>query len=180
MPDKGTKGCQTRTRLDHLEVKLLGDAIGEIGRAYFRDRQAPSCDDQAVCEDVTSIRFYPELFTAFADRPHCARHAPGHIAERAFGFQHADDVFRRVITEQLAFMLLVVGNAIALHQREEVLRRIARQGTFAKMRVLRKEVLRRRVYIGEVAAATARDADFFCELGCVIYQHYAFAALAGN
>ncbi len=77
-------------------------------------------------------------------------------------------------------MLLVVRDVVALHQREEILRRIARQCAFAKMRVLRQVVLWRRIQVGEIAAATAGNPDFFRQLGGMIDQDDAFAALAGN
>ena len=56
--------------------------------------------------------------------------------------------------------------------------RVARQRRAAKMRILRKEICWRRVDIGEVAAATAGDADFFAELVIMVEQQHRFAALA--
>jgi hypothetical protein len=45
------------------------------------------------------------------------------------------------------------------------------------VRILRQEVGRAGVDVGEVAAAAARDADFLGQLGGVVDQHHAQAAL---
>ena len=46
--------------------------------------------------------------------------APLHAAGLAFGDQHRDDPFARLVAEQLAPMLLVEADAMALDQRDEV------------------------------------------------------------
>ena len=72
------------------------------------------------------------------------------------------------VAEQLALVLLVEGDAVLLHQRDEVLRRVARQRRAAEVRVVAQEVLVRRarveVAVGEVAAAAAGDADLLGDL----------------
>ena len=60
-----------------------------------------------------------------------ARHATG----LALGQQHVDEVFGRAVAEQLAFVLLVERDVVALHQRDEILRCVARQGRPAEVRV---------------------------------------------
>ena len=48
------------------------------------------------------------------------------------------------------------------------------------MRIFGKKICRTGIEIGEVATATAGDADFFGEPGCMVDQHDRTAALAGS
>ena len=73
--------------------------------------------------------------------------------------QHVDDLVRRAVAEQLAERLLVLGDAVALDQRDEVALRVAAQRRDAEVRIGRDEVLRAGVEVGEVAAPAAGDAD---------------------
>ena len=80
-------------------------------------------------------------------------------APRAFGQQHGHDGARRAVAEQLAERLLVIGDAMALHQRDEIGLRVAAQRRPAEVRVARQKAIRRAVQIGEIAAAAAGDQD---------------------
>ena len=84
--------------------------------------------------------------------------------------QHVDDLLRRAVAEKLAQRLLVVGDAVPLHQRDEILRRIPAQGRDTEVRVLRQEVPRRRMDIGEIAASATRDEDLVPK-ACVVFEH---------
>ena len=48
-----------------------------------------------------------------------------HLARRALGQQHGDDVLGRAVGKQLSLVFFVEGNAVLLHQRNEVGGRIA-------------------------------------------------------
>ena len=73
--------------------------------------------------------------------------------------QHLNQVFGRAVAKQLAFVLFVKRNLVALHQRDEVLRGVARQRAAAKLWVIAQKVLVRGPHIefavGEVAAPAA-------------------------
>ena len=88
-----------------------------------------------------------------------------------------------MVGKQLALVLFVVGNAVSVHQRDEVGRREARQGRAAELRVLPHKMLVRRTHVqiavGEVAAPAARDADLLGHLGRMIDQQHFQALLAG-
>ena len=45
----------------------------------------------------------------------------------ALRFQHGDDLLRRAVTEELSQSFLVIGNAVLLHQGDEIGRRVTRQ-----------------------------------------------------
>ena len=103
--------------------------------------------------------------------------APLHAAGAAFLHQHVDDLPGALVAEELAQRLLVPGDAVALDQRDEMARGVAREGRTAEVGVLREEIAPGRVQVGEVAAPAPRDADLLADLVVVIDQHYAPAAL---
>ena len=96
--------------------------------------------------------------------------------------QHAHDVLGAAVGKQLAFVFFVKGDAVFFYQVDKVLRRKARQGRAGKLRVLSQVVLvagaRVEVAVGEVAAPTAGDADFFGHPLGVVDEQHAQAALA--
>jgi hypothetical protein len=113
-----------------------------------------------------------------AHRLHGARLPALDTRARALGQQQVDDLLARVIAEELALVLLVPRDAVALHQIDELLRRVARQRRAAEVGVGRRELSRRGVAVGEVAASAAGDADLFGHRGRMVDQHHAHAALA--
>ncbi|MCY1176358.1 hypothetical protein D9M73_166250 [compost metagenome] len=94
----------------------------------------------------------------------------------AFGQQHVEDVAGLVVTEQLAELLLVVRHAVLAHQLDEVPLGVAGQGRLAEVRVVRKEVGRLGVQVGEVAAPAAGHEDFLAWLVGVVEQQHPAAA----
>ena len=73
----------------------------------------------------------------------------------AFSEQHVDQVLCRVVAKQLAFVLLVVGNAVFVHQGDEVAWGVTGQGAAAKVRVVAQKIGGADVFVGEIGAATA-------------------------
>ncbi len=168
---------QGRTRFDHAQAELAGDAVAEIGGANFRDRQAAGGDHQRVGFDGAGVGVQDIDAIGLLDAGDLARHAPVDIARCALVLEHLDDQLGRFGAEQLAAMFFVVADTVLFHQRDEVGRGIARQCTLAEVRILGQEVGRRGVDVGEVAAAAARDTDFLGQLAGVVDQHHALAAL---
>jgi hypothetical protein len=76
-------------------------------------------------------------------------------------------------------VLLVPADAVPLDQSDEVLRRETGQGRAAEVGIAREELCGAGLEVGEVAAAAARDADFFGDPIGVVDQQYACAALTG-
>ena len=98
----------------------------------------------------------------------------------AFVEQHVEDVAGFVIAEQLAEFFLVVRHAVLGHQADEIPLGVAGQGGFAEVRVLREEIGRFGVHVGEIAAATARHQDFLAGLVRVVEQHHLAPAPGGG
>ena len=173
---------QSRARRDRAQAELCSHAPGQIRCANLGNRQAAGGQHHGACS-------YPA--TGGIDLPGQSRcrhvlqalHRAGlpafHAASFAFAQQQIDDVLCRTIAEQLALVLFVKGNAMALHQLDKVLRAITRQRAAAEMRILADELRWRGSGIGEVAAAAAADADLFGHLGRMIDQQHTQATLAG-
>ena len=107
-------------------------------------------------------------------------HPAIHAALAAFLVQHGDDVLAAVVAKQLAQLLLVVADAVALDHGDEVLRRVLRQRGAAEIGVGRQVAVEAGIDVGEVATPSAGDADLLRQLGRVVQQQHAAAALAGR
>ena len=168
---------QARARLDQAQAELFGDAVAEVGGTDLGDGQAAGGDHHGAAAHRAAVGV--ELIRAVAvhaDGLDAARLPALHAARLALAQQHLDQVFGRAVAEQLAFVLFVEGDAVLLHQRDEIGRRVARERRAAEVGVGADEVLVRRVRIevavGEVGAAAARDADLLGHLLAVVeHQH---------
>jgi hypothetical protein len=172
------------------QAELLGEAVAEVGGADLRDRQAAGGDHDPGRFDGTPVAI--DLIATNAsgigfgggkcDLPELARLPALDPACRAFGQQHVDDLLRRTIAKQLPLVLLVEGDAVLLHQFDELLWCIARQRRAAEIRVVADEVALRRAHVevavGEVGPAAARNADLLSDLFAVVDQQHLEPALA--
>ena len=158
---------QPRALCHQRQAELARQPVAQVARADLRDRQPARGDDQATCRDGATIGINLIAASAF---PICARgqkchifHAARlpvlHMPRGAFGQQHGNDVFGRAVAKQLALVFFVVADAVLVHQRDEVLRRKARERRARELRVLAHVVPVRRAHVqvavGEVAAPAA-------------------------
>src|SRR6185437_3867480 len=74
--------------------------------------------------------------------------------------------------------LFVIGDAVALDERDEVALRVAAERRDAEMRVSGEKILRAGVDVGEVAAPAARDADLLSGSHGMVDDQNRAAALA--
>ncbi len=159
-------------RLHHLQAELPGQVVGEAGRAELGDRGAAGRDDQRRRADAALPRRYPEPAVGMVDRADRRAARQLHPAPLAFRQEHGDDLAGRAVAEQLPQRLLVPGDAVPLHQVEEIARRVAAERRLGEMRVGREIAVRRGPEIGEVAAPAAGDEDLPARLsGVVEHQH---------
>ncbi len=174
---------QARRAFDQGQAELLGQAVAEVGGADLGDGQAARGDDQAGRLHGAPAGLQAVLAVRVRHGIDLAGLPALHAAGLAFGQQHGDDVFGRAVGKQLALVLFMVGDAVPVHERNEVGRRVARQGRAAELRIAAHEVLVGRAHVqvavGEVAAATARDADLLCHLLRVVQEQHRQATLSG-
>ena len=154
---------QRGARLDDAQAELSSNAVAEVGRADLRDRESSGGDHHARRPQHASIGVEFVALRVAPHGAHRARHAPLHVAGAAFGLQHRDDLLGAVVAEKLPLVLLVEGDAMALHQFDEVGRRVARECGARELRILGEvAVVAAGIDVGEVAASAAGDADLLC------------------
>ena len=95
------------------------------------------------------------------------------------GSQHGHDILGRAVAEQLAKGFLVPADAMRLNQLDKILRRVAGQGGFGEMPVLRQKVRWTGVQIGEVTAPAAGNPDLFAGCRGVIHHQHPRACMGG-
>jgi hypothetical protein len=94
--------------------------------------------------------------------------------------QHVDDLPRRAVAEQLPSRLLVMGNVVAVDQRNEVALGIATQRGGAEARIVRQKIRRTRMQVGKITASAAGNPDLLSRLSCLLKQQHRAPALAGD
>ena len=170
---------QPRQRLSDTQAEAARNVIGETGRAHFRDRQAAGRQHQRRRGEASVAGFHAETFGAGNIRD-LAADPDIDAALRAFGQQHGDDGARRAIAEQLSERLLVIGDAMALNERNEIGLRVAAERRLAEVGIAGEKTIRRGIEIGEVAAPAAGDQDFRADLVGMVEQQDFFSALPGR
>ena len=95
----------------------------------------------------------------------------------ALPLEHGYDVHGRAVAEELTQSLLVIADAVLLHQSDDVGWSEARQSGPGEVRVLREKILGAGVDVGEIAAAATRDQDLFANAVGMVEQDHAPAAL---
>ena len=98
----------------------------------------------------------------------------------AFLGQHRDNLFRRLVAEQLPQCLLVIGNTVLLYQRNEIPLRVTTECRFTKMRIEAEEICWPGVDVGEVAAAATGHQDFLADLIGAFQKHNVATTLRCN
>ena len=161
-------------------AELLGHLIAETGGAQGRDRQAAGGDHQRFAGDLAQRGVQQIAAFELLDGLDRGVQVQADADLIALVEQHLEDVAGFVIAEQLAEFFLVVRHAVLGDHADEIPLGIARQGGFAEVFVLREEIARFGVHVGEIAAATARHQDFLAGLVRVVEQHHLAPAPGGG
>src|SRR5690606_8929031 len=168
---------QCRTRLNDFDVELPRQFKREICCAQLRYGHAPGSHYEVRRSEVTLTGMQTKTRLRGLDSVKGAGHAPGHLAQIAFAFEHGNDFLTGLITKQLPAMLFVPTYAVAIDQTDEVARRIRRKRRAAKMRVRRDEIGRRNTRIREIAATATRNTDFLGQTFGVVHKDHAQTSL---
>ena len=152
------------------------DVIGEAARAHFR-MESPACGDdgdRAVTGPHRPTWKTPSRCSISPIVVSRRISACGQIAN-----QHVDDGARSLVAEELAERLFMPGEARLGDTVAKVPWAVAGKRRLGEMRVLRDEIVRARLDIGEVASSAARDADLLGRLARMIEDEHALAILCG-
>ena len=100
-----------------------------------------------------------------------------HTATRAVGQQHVDDPLAGIVAEELPQMLFMKTDARLAHAGNEALGRVSLECVTNEARVATQVAGRvRPIQIGEVAAASPRDADLLADATCMLQHGHLQAA----
>ena len=103
-----------------------------------------------------------------------------HARPVALGKQHARDVAGMVTTVEPTVRPLLIFDAVAFHQGDEVLAAVTTEGRAWKVRIAAIVVFRRNRDIGEVALAATGDTDLGGRFGRMVQHHHAPPPVAGG
>jgi hypothetical protein len=99
----------------------------------------------------------------------------------AFVLEQLDNLLRTVVAEELPVFPLVPRDAVSLDQREEILRRAARESGLQEVRAAAGDVVRGRgAEVGEIAASAAGDENLVSEPRLVFEHENPPSAQAGH
>ena len=111
------------------------------------------------------------------DLLHGHRMAYLHPATRTVGQQHVDDPLTGIVTEELPQVLFMKTDARLAHAGNEALGRVSLECVTNEARVATQVAGRARpIQIGEVAAASPRDADLLADATCMVQHGHLQAA----
>jgi hypothetical protein len=81
----------------------------------------------------------------------------------AFRFEKVGDFRGGIVAEELAESFFVIGDAVFFDERNKILGRVAGEGGLCEMGIGGEKIFRGGVDVGEVAAASTGDEDFFAD-----------------
>ncbi len=169
---------ESGARGNDLQAELSGEVVAEASGAHFGDGEAASGDDEGGGAVFGGIGADDEGGSA-ADFADVGVDGDFHTGRAALGFEHGDDLHRGVVAEKLAERFFVIKDFVFFDEGNEVGGRVAGQGGFGEVGILREEVFRLAMEIGEVAAASAGDEDFLADFFGAFEEEDAAAAFCG-
>lgn len=153
---------QSRASRDDVDAELPSEVVAQGRGSQFRNRKAAGGNDNDGRGKVAGLATNDEFRGAldFADIA-IEKNLDGSGA--GFRFKEIGDVGSGAVAEELAEGLLVIGDAMLFNEGDEISRGEARESGFGKVRIGTEEIIWCAINIGEIAAASPGDEDFFAE-----------------
>ncbi len=168
-------------RGDDLVAKLASEFVAEGSGAHFGDRETAGGDNENGSAEFRGIRAQNEFGGALhLGDAHIEKNLD--VSGAALGFEKIGDVRGGMVAEELAERFFVIGDAMFLDENEKIVGSETGEGGFCEMRIGGDEILGSGVNVGEVAAASAGDEDFFADAVGVFEERdtaATFASLEG-
>jgi hypothetical protein len=171
------KGHQAGPGGDDVQAELTREIVAESRGADFGDGEPSGGDDQCWGVEFGRFRTNDELRGSL-HLMDSAIEEDLHAGGSAFRLEHPGDILRGTIAEELAQRFFVVRDAMLLDESDEIRGSVTRQGGLREVLVRGDEVLRLAMEVGEIAAASAGDKDFFAYAIGALQHGDAPAALA--
>lgn len=159
-------------------AELAGEVVTEGGGAHFRNGEAAGGNNEDGCAKFGGISA-KKKFSGTGDFRDAGVEENLDVRGTAFGFEEIANVSGGIVAEELTESFFVIGDVMFLEEGEEIGRSVTGKGGFGEMGIGGKEILGRGVDVGEIAAATTRDEDFFADAVGMFEDSYAAAAFAG-
>ena len=173
--DEGNKG---RACGNDVVAKLASEVVTEGSGADFRNGEAAGSDDQDGGAKFGGVRAQDE-FGGALDFGDAGVEEDLDFGGAAFGFEERSDVGGGTITEKLAECFFMVRDVVLFDECQEIGRSVTGQRGFGEMWIGGMKVFGGGVDIGEVAAASTGDEDFFADPVGVLDERDAAAAFGG-
>ncbi len=158
-------------------AELAGEVVPERTGAQFGDGKPAGGDDEDGGAKFGGIGTKEESGGAL-DFDDAGVEEDLDVGGATFGFEQVDDLGGGIVAEELAESFFVPGDAMFLDESEKVVRGETGEGGFGEVGIGGKEVFRRGVKVGEIAAASAGDEDFLANAVGMFDYCDAAAALA--
>ena len=162
---------------DDAVAEAKGDGVADAGGADLRDGEAAGRDDDFLCVQGWGRRGWSALRGSGFNKKACAGLRDGcdggaevEIDTGCFSEKHVHDLAGGAVAEQLAWRFGVMGDAVLVDERYKCVGRVAGEGGLGEVRVFREEVLRLRIEVGEVGAASPGDEDLAAGFAGVVEQ----------
>ena len=149
---------------DDVEAELVGDLVAEGGGAHLGDGEAAGGDDDGVGVEGAGGGLDAEVRRRCVTEMMRVPRRVWTLACGALALEHGDDVVGGAVAEELAEGFFVVGDAVLFDEGDDVGWGVAGEGGLGEVGVFGEEVFGAGVEVGEVAAASAGDEDFFAGL----------------
>lgn len=101
------------------------------------------------------------------------------VGGTALGFEEICNLRGGIVAEKLSEGFLVEGDAMLFDERDEIRGSEAGESGFGEVRIPGEKIFRSGMDVGEVAATTAGDEDFFADAVGVLEYGHPTAAFAG-
>ncbi len=165
--------------VNDAQAKLLGELVAQAGSTHFGDGETSGGDDEGGRVDETARGFDTEA-GVLGDGVDGGVELNLDASLGALLLEQVDDVLGGAIAEELTESFFVVTDAVFFNERDEVCGGVASECGLGEVRIFGEEVFRTAVNVGEVAASSTGDEDFFTGLVGVVKEQDGSSALSGG
>lgn len=143
-------------------TELASEVVAERGGAHFGDGEAASSDDEDGGAKFGGLGAKDE-FSGTLNFGDTGVNEDLDLGSAALGFEEVDNVGGGIVAEELAERFFVVGDAMLFDESDEIRGSEPGESRFGEVRIRGEKIFGSGVEIGEVAATTAGNEDFFAD-----------------
>ena len=172
-----SKGYESGSRLMNFQSKLTGHSITKICCPKSRNRKSAGSNYQRLRDERAAVSFDLEMIV-FDYVVYKAASLNFDTGVAAFLKQHFDYASGTIVTEELAQLLFVVGDAVFFHEGNKIRWRVTSKSRLTKMRVCGNEILGAGICVSEITSTATRDRNLFADAFRVFDYRYLSTPLA--